>query len=284
MGRLRPVVGIAFAAFVAAGCASAPVRMTAAKTVAAAASADDDEKHLVPTGEGTFYCKLTDEVVGAAKVKEHLDHLRAAAATTGHAGGSHAKAGPHGGPVADDPHADHGEVRHTGHGAARVGIAGEPHDHSAMYDCHPTADEQAAADQLVADTKASLAKYARVERAMVDTYQPFGGPDDHRSQHYVNDAYRRDPAVLDTDHVESLVYGWTERHGLVLIGAMYMMPRAGMSGPEIGGCLTQWHIHEAGHGDFGEAGELPEMLHVWTVDMPGGPFAQEPNAEYIKNL
>ena len=58
--------------------------------------------------------------------------------------------------------------------------------------------------------------------------------------------------------------------GPVLMGAMYLMPEPGVSGPQIGGCLTQWHAHAL------EGWETPEMMHVWTASgYPGGPFSDE---------
>ena len=58
--------------------------------------------------------------------------------------------------------------------------------------------------------------------------------------------------------------------GPVLMGAMYLMPEPGVSGPQIGGCLTQWHAHAL------EGWETPEMMHVWTANgYTGGPFSDE---------
>lgn len=43
--------------------------------------------------------------------------------------------------------------------------------------------------------------------------------------------------------------------------------------------MMQWHDHS----------ELPangerEMLHVWIVDMPGGPFAHRADPEYVASM
>jgi hypothetical protein len=80
--------------------------------------------------------------------------------------------------------------------------------------------------------------------------------------------------VLDPARPEGLLYGRTDHHGLVLIGAFYLM-EPGEHGPQPGGCLTTWHTHN---------GNGIEMLHVWTVDMPGGPFANEWDPAYIASL
>ncbi|HKA04126.1 MAG TPA: hypothetical protein VKD67_07340 [Acidimicrobiales bacterium] len=75
-----------------------------------------------------------------------------------------------------------------------------------------------------------------------------------------------------------------------LIGAMYM-DRAGSTPPQPGGCLTQWHDHTnlclaptAGVvGTVASDGSCPAgsvnqatglMMHVWSVDLPAGPFSE----------
>jgi hypothetical protein len=69
---------------------------------------------------------------------------------------------------------------------------------------------------------------------------------------------------------------------------MYILPSYGYRIPDVGGSLTPWH----NHGDlcFGTGGlivgttangacppgssniKTPDMLHVWIVDHPDGPF------------
>jgi hypothetical protein len=67
------------------------------------------------------------------------------------------------------------------------------------------------------------------------------------------------------------------------------MPRAGERGPQVGGATTTWHAHNIcvgalppGFGVVTPYGTcpfltaqvtLPEMMHVWIVDSPAGPFA-----------
>jgi hypothetical protein len=118
--------------------------------------------------------------------------------------------------------------------------------------------------------------------------------------HYVKPDYMRDGRVLDPEHVESLVYVNTDR-GAVLAAAMYMMPAARMPGPAIGGPLTRWHSHTnlcfdragviVGFADAldrcapGTAHRLtPEMLHVWLVDNPDGPFSDDMEPEAVQAL
>lgn len=251
-----------------ASCAPGHRFPAVGKAVAAAPAA-----HLKPLGDGTLYCKITGEVVSAHDAAAHQTH------------GSHLTA---------DSHVEHAEhtVHDThapaagGHGAHESGTGHGPehmslrdqHRHES-HECRPTETERAAATKLVADTRAAIEKYSEVANAALAGYGPSAGGA-QRIWHYLNSPYQRDEDVLYPDHIESLVYGVTDRHGLVLIGGLYIMPRAGMHGPEVGGCLTRWHIHDLGDGSH----ELPEMLHVWIVDMPGGPFAMDADPQYVRNL
>jgi len=91
--------------------------------------------------------------------------------------------------------------------------------------------------------------------------------------------------------VESLVYAFPPGHEPLLLGAMYMMEKVGDLGPLIGGSLTHWHAHDDlcidpvreinvarqpnGSCPPGSAVTVtPEMLHVWVIDYPAGPFGE----------
>jgi len=174
------------------------------------------------------------------------------------------------------------------------------HDHTAAAPARqPTATELAAAAQLVADTKAAVARYVDLKVAIAAGYQPLE-PTDFQIVHYVNTSYMTDTDILRPDHVQSLIY-FNAKQGPVLIGAMYIMPRRGMPGPEVGGPLTVWHQHSNlcfdnttgmavafAHSGFFDNGDksgscprgstnktTPQMLHVWLIDNPGGPFASD---------
>ncbi len=159
-----------------------------------------------------------------------------------------------------------------------------------------TAEQLEAAARLLQETKAAVAKYGDERVAVAAGYQPMEPPD-LEIVHFVNPAYFSVADILRPEHVQSLIY-YNSTHGPVLIGAMYIMPRLGMPGPEIGGSLTPWHHHDDlcfdnvtnvivafAHSAFFDRGEksgscphgssnrrTPEMLHVWIVDNPGGPF------------
>jgi hypothetical protein len=110
-------------------------------------------------------------------------------------------------------------------------------------------------------------------------------------EHFINTAFFDDGRVLDPDHPESLVYN-TRSGKRVLESAMFMLAPGDTFAdvPDIGGPLTQWHIHNnlcfttdgrvAGltNGEGGCTAPLvkgPEtpMIHVWIRKHPCGPFA-----------
>ena len=70
---------------------------------------------------------------------------------------------------------------------------------------------------------------------------------------------------------ENVVYIQTDQ-GFRPIGAMLMPTNGTAPGPDIGGCLTYWHVHDAA-GPLGEG--LGYMMHVYTYGNPAGP-ATEP--------
>ncbi len=145
--------------------------------------------------------------------------------------------------------------------------AGHNKDHHPDCTQPPAPQQQEAADKLAAETKASVAKYADPSMAEADGYRAIS-PTWRPTTHHLNPAYQRDGEVLDPSRPEALLYANTPK-GPVLLGAMYLMPEPGAAGPEIGGCTTRWHAHSL----LGR--ETPEMMHVWTVDAPGGPFSNE---------
>jgi hypothetical protein len=110
--------------------------------------------------------------------------------------------------------------------------------------------------------------------------------------HYVNAAYVSDDAVLDPERPEFLMYYETSR-GMSLVGFMFYAATPRGHGEQIGGSLTTWHYHVWSRPQClidgmlavdvpNLAGECrrgvprvrsPEMLHVWLIDHPEGPFA-----------
>jgi hypothetical protein len=141
----------------------------------------------------------------------------------------------------------------------------------------PTAAQQSAANQLVAQTKATLAKYASLSAATAAGYVPATNPQGH-VVHYANWRDARTHG-FDPANPAFLVYANTLK-GPVLMGAMYLGPAPCTPGPDVGGSLTQWHAHDnlclsGGQvvGRTSASGSCTSgthnsssyfMLHVWT--------------------
>lgn len=180
------------------------------------------------------------------------------------------------------------------------------HAHAAAAAAKPvTAAQLEAAARLLTETRAAVAKYADEKVAIAAGYRPMEPPDGD-IVHFVNSAYMIDADILRPEHVQSLIY-FNSSHGPMLIGAMYMMPNRGMTGPQIGGSLTVWHqhanicfdnttnmavafTHSAFFDGSGKSGSCPpgsnthrtpEMLHVWMIDNPDGPFASDMAPEVL---
>jgi hypothetical protein len=246
------------------------------------------------------------------------DHAGPGAAAIGHEGGhgptsapldvaGHGHASTAAGQLASDHHApppggppppDHHAPTPPGlpapahHAPAPAGAppVAPGHNHGSAPGGPVTPAQQAAADQLVAATKAGLARYASLDAALADGYTELTPPG-RPIVHYANHDYMHDGRILDPQRVESLVYAFPPGHAPVLLGAMYMMEKAGDPGPLIGGSLTQWHVHDNlcidpvreinvarqpnGSCPPGSAVIVtPEMLHVWVIDYPTGPFGE----------
>ena len=162
-------------------------------------------------------------------------------------------------------------------------------------ECRPTKAEKAAAAKLVADTTAATAKFASMEAAIAAGYGGLTTAPVGATEHFGNWAHLVDGTVLDPNRPESLLYTFTPK-GPVLIGVMYLMNYPGEFGPEVGGCLTRWHVHtnvcwsptfqvvkELNPGETCNPGSFlyvpPPALHVWLADVPGGRFAAEVEAQ-----
>jgi hypothetical protein len=103
--------------------------------------------------------------------------------------------------------------------------------------------------------------------------------------------------VLDPNRPEVLVFSILDGRA-TLLGVVYVMERAGAPGPQPGGPITQWHAHNVcltltppGFGivtPFGSCPALsiavtsPEMMHVWVVDNPDGPFADGLDEAWVR--
>jgi len=209
--------------------------------------------------------------------------------------GSHTHAGHDAHDVAAAASADHhgpGAAAAASHHAA---VVAKPYDPARPIDLSGvegvTPAQQARAENLIAVTLLRLPKYADPAVAVADGFRSIGDAATG-DEHYINTAYFDDGRILDPDYPESLVYEPDGAGGKKLAAAMFMMPTGSTLSdvPDVGGKLTQWHIHNnlcfTPQGSVGgltnpdgscQAGltkgpEMP-MIHVWIRPNPCGPFA-----------
>jgi hypothetical protein len=211
-----------------------------------------------------------------------------------HGAGGHAHGG--GGEAAGHSH---------GGGAGGAGGAGGGHHAAALpakeYDPNKPIDlsgvdgvseeQQARAENLIAITLLRLPQWADYHTAEAKGFRSIGdGVTGH--EHFINVNYFTDDKILDPDYPESLVYEPQPDGSKKLVSAMFMLePDKTLDDvPDIGGKLTQWHIHNnlcftatgqvAGltNPDGGcrpglNKGNEAPMIHVWITKHPCGPFA-----------
>lgn len=162
--------------------------------------------------------------------------------------------------------------------------------------CRPSQRDRIGAQKLIADTKAGTTRFADPLVAKAEGYIPGLAAD--KSDHWLNPWVANDGKALNTTKPEALIYTQTP-HGPVLTGVTYIMSVAGEFGPELGGCLTRWHVHanlcfspttQALVGELRSDGTCPPggvryvpppALHVWFYDIPGGRFAPEIDHEAL---
>lgn len=161
-----------------------------------------------------------------------------------------------------------------------------------------TAVERAAARDLAAQVRAATARYATLAAAEADGYRATG-PKTGLQVHFEHKGHQSDDRVLDPAAPEQLVYA-VRGDRTRLLGVVFQVPVAGAAGPAIGGADTRWHAHDVcvsllppGFGvvsPFGScpgltfATTLPEMIHVWVVDPPGGPYAAHVEDDWVERL
>jgi hypothetical protein len=199
-------------------------------------------------------------------------------------------------------HSAHGPTVVVANGKAKVvtggaAVAPTPYNPANGIDLRGvpgvTPQEQARAEHLVAITVARLPQWADPATAVAAGYHSIGDAVTG-FEHYINWSYINDDKILNPDYPESLVYrvrGATK----TLAAAMYMLrPGSTLDDvPDIGGPLTQWHIHDnlcftadqaaprvAGLTDSSGNCRWPlvklppvPMIHVWIVPQACGPFS-----------
>ncbi|MGV3759210.1 MAG: hypothetical protein ACO1PW_06650 [Actinomycetota bacterium] len=152
-----------------------------------------------------------------------------------------------------------------------------------------TPRQQAAAENLLSATLVALPQFA--DPAEAESLGFFSIGDGFLGhEHYLHPGNMADGRILDPSRPESLVFD-TSVEPKRLVAAMYMLnPGDTLDDvPELGGPLTQWHVHDnlcftggrvsgltdADGGCAPPSTKGPEtpMIHVWITPHPCGPFA-----------
>lgn len=163
----------------------------------------------------------------------------------------------------------------------------------------PTPEQQEAADRLIERCEQAAQKHGweDFEKALADGFTMLRND----GRHYHKEEYVFDDVVLDPERPEFLMYYDTPQ-GKRLVGFMFYVAESMDRGPQIGGPLTVWHYHlfktavcQLGMargrdgrkkdllpvGEADESGRCErgtpihrglEMLHVWLIRNPMGPF------------
>ena len=173
-------------------------------------------------------------------------------------------------------------------GAARIDLSGMP---------GVTTDERRRAEDLLYSTRTVLPKFSDPATAEAAGFSTIGdGATGY--EHYINWKYINDEHELNPEFPESLVYQIDPAtRQKKLVSAMFMMGDEYTldNVPNVGGPLTQWHIHnnlcfsrdpavfgstrvvgvtsENGPCQFGIKLRENPMIHVWIVPHKCGPFA-----------
>ena len=250
VGKADALAGIIEAVAIVAAC----VALQAASPERAVTS--DTPRRALWVGVSGVLALLAVPAVSAAGEHVHADSAASASITAIYAGVGH----------------DHA-------GTAGSGGSGNAISHADTGPCSPSAKEIAAADKLVADTTIGLQAFRDVNAAVAAGYRPLGF-EPNGVHHYINRSYVTDGAVLDPKRPEAILYATDPSGAMFAAGAMFMMGTPGEAGPRVGGCLTPWHSHGFPFAAPGE--ESAEMMHIWTIPLPGGPFAAHVEGEYAR--
>jgi hypothetical protein len=156
----------------------------------------------------------------------------------------------------------------------------------------PTPEQRRAAMDLVERSHAAaLANgWQDFDKATADGFVLL--PDD--GLHYMKEEFLRDDHVVDPERPEFLMYYSTGLGEKKLAGLMFYTREIEEWGLQIGGPLTVWHHHTwrparcfrdrvigvrfIRRNERCDEGMItghrsPEMMHVWLIDHPAGPFA-----------
>lgn len=159
------------------------------------------------------------------------------------------------------------------------------------FSAKPTPKQEEAANNLIQESWDTVLKngWLSKEHAYQNGYTSLRGD----ALHSINRKFIYNDKVLNPKEPEVLMYYDTPK-GPRLAGVMYFIDDLGSHGPQPGGPLTVWHYHKTEQTDdcvetdkqliitdcTGGPKDIkpttnfgPEMLHVWFIEHPQGPFA-----------
>jgi len=200
--------------------------------------------------------------------------------------------------VAEAERVDMCAAEHGHGGTAEPAVVAKPYDPNLPIDLSGTPgvtpQQQAAAENLIAVTLVDLPQWSDHRVAEAAGFKSIGDAGTGH-EHFVQWDWIDDDVLLDPDFPESLVYEPQPDGSKKLVSAMYMAPSsvALEDVPNVGGALTQWHIHDnlcytgfpehprvsgvtASNGPCPAGMVRPApapMIHVWIVPQKCGPFA-----------
>jgi hypothetical protein len=272
---LEAAEGVQLADGIAAALAGVSVLLALGAVLASAGEPRRGPRWLVPAA-GLAVAALALPAMASAGSHAHAE---GAAGDHGHGSGAD--------PAAEAAHAAAASVPPKAYDPTKpIDLSGVP---------GVTPEQQARAENLIAITLLRLPRFADPAVAEAEGFRTIGdGFTGH--EHYINWSYLDDGHLLDPDRPESLVYQ-TFRDGRPrqLVAAMYMLGSTDTLDdvPDLGGALTQWHVHEDlcftdTPGDHKvRALTRPDgtcapplvkpaqgpMIHVWITPHECGPFA-----------
>jgi len=276
--------------------------LEAAIVVGAALLARSPESRLLPTTLRPIGLALTAVAVAAVGVPAAAQ----AGSAHGHEGSEEAAAvhihgeGEGEGETVD--HSAHSAEEHAEHADHAAFPILQVTDEGRLIggDPNATPEQRAAAEKLLQDTRNGFWQWTDQQKVHAAGFRTIGDSPTG-TEHLVNWNWINDDVVLDPDFPESLVYDVMPDGTKRLAAAMFMAPAGTPDSeiPDVGGTLTQWHIHNnlcyspermvdgfpqrfvigltdaKGTCFQGEALGPPHapMLHVWLREHECGPFS-----------
>jgi hypothetical protein len=154
----------------------------------------------------------------------------------------------------------------------------------------PTPEQAKAAQELVESCHESATRngWNHYQKGLADGFEK----PQRDLRHFRNNEFLLDGAFLDPDRPEYLMYYPTVDGKIELVGFMFTMSERSQWGPQVGGPLTIWHYHVWREQQCADREVIPlefispgekcekgvgrhrslEMMHVWLIDHPQGPF------------